>query len=175
MTEALKVVQSPLALAYRDPDTGEFHLLTAHDGALDVYPAARSAGERQEDSTTGADYLSVAGEWNITVFNPRAAATGSSKGTVGSAGTTEISIGGGVPLLLGGITFEDDAADGDLLLRDANAVGASLTAISLPSWASAANTNPARGYQNLGWKFENGLTVCGTAAGVCAVIAWKPL
>lgn len=136
---------------------------------------AKLSGERRPTALDNTDYLSVAGEWNKTSYNPRAAAIGSSKGTVGSAGTTEVLIGAGAPILLGGITFEDDSADGDLLLRDANVIGSSLTAISLPSWASAANTNPARGYQSLGWKFENGLTVCGTAAGVCAVIAWKPL
>lgn len=38
----------------------------SHDGALDVYPAAKLAGERGEDSTTGADYKSVAGEWATT-------------------------------------------------------------------------------------------------------------
>lgn len=132
------------------------------------------AGERAPGSASGADYVATRQEWNYSVFNPRAAAIGSAKGTIGSVGTTEVLIGTGAPVLLGGVIFEDDSVAGDLLLRDTNVLGANVTHISLPSWPSTA-TQPNNDQPHLDLIFATGLAVCGTATGVCCVIKWRPL
>lgn len=43
-------------------DTSKFVVVEAYNGGLGIYPVSRSAGERQEDSTTGTDHVSVAPE-----------------------------------------------------------------------------------------------------------------
>lgn len=134
---------------------------TDASGAVHTLEQGTAAGERNVGTSNA--YQAAVGEWNYTVFNPRAASIGSVKGVAGAAGAAEVLLGAGAPVLVGGVYFQDDStAAEDVLLRDAAAVGQNVAAISIGASMDFD-----------GLKFNNGLTVCGTVAGVSAVIKWR--
>lgn len=119
------------------------------------------AGER--DRGTSNAHSQSNPEWTQYQFNPRAASTGSTLGAAGSVGTTEVLIGGGVPMTFGGWIPESDSAAGSILLRNATATGTSQAARSLNASVVQA-----------GAKFTNGLCVVGTATGIAGTILARP-
>lgn len=141
-----------------DANGDPIEVLVSSGGSIATAPLA----SERDVGTENAHSVAVP-EWTYTRFNPRAASTGSSVGAAGAAGATEVLI-SDVPVLLGGVIFESDStASEEILLRDAAATGASAVAQSV-----GANVE-------LGIKTTLGLTVCGTAAGVSAIIKWRVL
>lgn len=127
--------------------------------------ATQIAGSRLEGAAIDS-FLVTQREWNYTPYNPRVASTGASKGAAGAAGNLEILVVSG-PVFVGGIITENDTVAGDILIRDATAVGSS---VSARAFASVLNTVSS---YDLDWKFANGLTACGSLAGVAFTVKWK--
>lgn len=148
-------------------------VITSTTNSLNVNPDL-IAGERNPSSATNS-YLVTQREWNYTVYNPRAASTGSTLGAAGTVGATEVLI-TNAACLVGPIFFQaDSTASKGLILRDTNATGNSIAGIYIsPTSAAVPTTNAPFGMD--GFKFLTGLTVCGEslATGVSAVICWKP-
>lgn len=141
---------------YQQNPDGTFTQISTSGAAL-VSQSTALAGERT-------NYAISVGEWNYTSFNPRAASIGTAVGAAGAVGATEVLIGAGAPVLVGGVYFESDSTAGQsLLLRDVASTGQSVSAKSI-----GAST------EFDGLKFNTGLTVCGTAAGVSAIVKWRP-
>lgn len=66
------VVVHGAGMEARDSTTGQPSSLRSTDGALNCYAAFRTGGERNESSTTGADYAATAGEWKSIIVNTNA-------------------------------------------------------------------------------------------------------
>lgn len=119
------------------------------------------AGERDRASSNAHSQANP--EWTEYRFNPRAASTGSTLGAAGAVGTTEVLLGGGVPMTFGGWIPESDSAAGSILLRNAAATGTSQAARSLNASVVQA-----------GAKFTTGLCVVGTVTGIAGTILARP-
>ena len=140
---------------------------TALKGVAGALVIAALAGEENTTSLLNG-YIHMRTKWNVTAFNPRVASIGSAKGAAGAAGNTEVLIGAGSPVFLGKIITEDDTVAGSILLRDAAATGQSISARAL---ASVLNTVSQ---YDIDAMYNTGLTICGTAAGVSALVLWRP-
>jgi hypothetical protein len=96
-------------------------------GGLILLP--HQAGERIPNNRW-ASYVVSHQEWLTKTLNPRAASAGATKGAAGTAGNTEIQVGIAGPIFIGRVVTENDTVAGDILLRDAAAVGTSATSCS---------------------------------------------
>lgn len=104
-------------------------------------------------------------ECNYTAYNPHTAAAIGTL-TAGTAGATEALITAS-PCIVIGIEWASDTAAGSVLLYDKAATGG--TAIPYPVLYAAGQ----QFHGPLGKKFNNGLTIVGTAAGVCCNVLWR--
>lgn len=138
-----------------------FELLSIDGGLLMALRA-----QKNKDSDQNA-FLASHGLWNYTAYNPRVASTGATKGAAGSVGNVEVLL-SAVPAIIDSIITENDTAAGDILVRDAAATGSS---VSARAFAATLNTVTRH---DLGWQTVNGLTICGSATGVCFVAKWRP-
>lgn len=104
-------------------------------------------------------------EVNYTAFNPHTAAAVGTL-TAGAAGATE-SVITASPCIVYGIEWASDTSAGSVLLYDKAALAG--TSIPYPVLYNAAQQL----HGPLGKKFNTGLTVIGTAAGVCCNVLWR--
>lgn len=65
-------MSGPSEIFAKDSSSGQETPIKSTSGGFWVYLKSKLAGERNETSTTGADYQSVAGEWKSTVIQTNA-------------------------------------------------------------------------------------------------------
>jgi len=151
---------------FKESDTGDEYeysgttwKIISSGGAAHVSPTQLA---NEENPGTNNAYGTALRKWRELDFNPRAASSGSTVGAAATAGTTEVLIDAGVPILVGAIIFESDNA-GNALLRNTGAL------------ANSVQANQFDVNADIGCEFTNGLTICGTAAGTAFKLLYRAL
>lgn len=163
-SSAYKWVKTQILMGQRAPDNTIAEMIQSLDGSLYMYLAYTLAMERNPG--TANQYGVGLPEWNILDYNPHTSAAVGTL-TAGTAGNVEVLVNTG-PTLLGGILWYGDTAAGSVYLYDKAATGGS--GIPRPFLYNAAFPEVI----DIGGKFQNGLTIIGTAAGIGCMVLWRP-
>lgn len=147
----------------RNSSTGNPELIKSTANGLWTQEQAIFAMERNRGTANA--YGAFIPECNFTAYNPHTSAAVGTL-TAGTAGATEALITAS-PCIVYGIEWASDTAAGSVLLYDKAAIGG--TSIPYPILYNAAQQFCGP----LGKKFNTGLTIIGTAAGVCCNILWR--
>lgn len=147
----------------RNSTTGNPELIKSTTTGLWTQEQAIFALERNRGTANA--YGAIIPECNYTAYNPHTAAAVGTL-TAGAAGATEALITAS-PCIVYGIEWASDTAAGSVLLYDKAATGG--TSIPYPVLYAAGQ----QFHGPLGKKFNNGLTIIGTAAGVCCNVLWR--
>ncbi len=148
----------------QDSTSGKQDMIKSTTNGLWTQEQAIFAMERNRGLANA--YGAFVPECNYTAYNPHTAAAVGTL-TAGAAGATEALITAS-PCIVIGIEWASDTAAGSVLLYDKTATGG--TSIPYPVLYAAGQ----QFHGPLGKKFNNGLTIIGTAAGVCCNVLWRP-